>query len=307
MTELTLRSRPAPSRRRTRLRRRIADNAAAYAFMAAGIVCFGLFAWYPLVRGVELSFQRNNFVDPAQWIGLDNFRRVVEDPLFLTAWKNTFEFTGLALLLGFGVPFLGAVVINELRHLQGFFRAAVYLPVMLPPAVSILLWKYFYDPGNGLFNSVLRALHLPTSQWVQAPHTAMISLVLVSTWMNMGGAVILYLAGLKGIPGELYEAAAMDGAGILQRFRHITLPSMRFLLLVLLLLQVIATMQIFTEPYLLTGTTNPATVTVMVLIYRYAFAVNQDIGLAAAMSMILFVVLALLSAVYIWLTRTRST
>jgi multiple sugar transport system permease protein len=307
MTELTLRSRPVPPRRRARLRRRVADNVAAYAFMAAGIVCFALFAWYPLVKGLELSFQQNNFVDPAQWVGLDNFRRVLADPLFATAWKNTFEFTGLALVLGYAVPFLAAVVINELRHLQGFFRAAVYLPVMLPPAVSILLWKYFYDPGNGLFNSVLRTLHLPTSQWVQSPGSAMISLVLVSTWMNMGGAVILYLAGLKGIPGELYEAAAIDGAGIWQRFRNITLPSMRYLLLVLLLLQVIATMQIFTEPYLLTGTTNPATVTVMVLIYRYAFSVNQDLGLASAMSMILFVVLAVLSVVYIRLTRTRAT
>jgi multiple sugar transport system permease protein len=306
MTELTLRSRPLPPDRRAVLRRWVADNVAAYAFMAAGIICFGLFAWYPLVKGIELSFQQNNFIDPPQWVGLSNFRRVVSDPLFATAWKNTFEFTGLALLLGYGVAFLTAVVINELRHFQGFFRAAVYLPVMLPPAVSILLWQYFYDPGNGLFNSVLRSLHLPTSQWVQSPHTALLSLVLVSTWMNMGGAVILYLAGLKGIPGELYEAAEVDGASILQRFRHITLPSMRFLLLVLLLLQVIATMQIFTEPYLLTGTTDSATVTVMVLIYRYAFSVNQDLGLASAMSMILFVVLAVLSALYIWLTRTRS-
>jgi multiple sugar transport system permease protein len=307
MTELTLRSRPVPPRRRARLRRRVADNVAAYAIMAAGILCFGLFAWYPLVKGLELSFQQNNFVDPPRWVGLENFRRVVEDPLFATAWRNTFEFTGLALVLGYAVPFLCAVVFNELRHLQGFLRAAVYLPVMLPPAVSILLWKYFYDPGNGLFNSALRSLHLPASQWVQSPDTAMISLVLVSTWMNMGGALILYLAGLKAIPGELYEAAAIDGAGIFRRFRDITLPSMRFLLLVLLLLQVIATMQIFTEPYLLTGTTNPATVTVMVLIYRYAFSVNQDLGLAAAMSMILFVVLAVLSAAYLWLTRARST
>jgi multiple sugar transport system permease protein len=306
MTELTLGSRPAAPQRFDHLRRRVADNLTAYAFMAAGIACFGLFAWYPLVKGIELSFQENNFVDPAKWVGLDNFRRVFADPLFLTAWKNTFEFTGLALLLGFAVPFVGAVVISEFRRLQGFFRLAVYLPVMLPPAVSILLWKYFYDPGDGLFNSVLRTLHLPTSQWVESPRLAMGALVLVSTWMNMGGAVILYLAGLRGIPGELYEAAEIDGAGIWQRFRHITLPQMRFLLLVLLLLQVIATMQIFTEPFLLTGTTDPSTMTVMVLVYRYAFSVNQDIGLAAAMSMILFGVLAVLSAVYLWLTRPRS-
>jgi multiple sugar transport system permease protein len=306
MTELTLGARPAVPLRFNRLRRRVAENLTAYAFMAAGIVCFGLFAWYPLIRGVELSFQQSNFIDPAEWVGLDNFRRVFADPLFVTAWKNTFEFTGLALLFGFAVPFFTAVVFNELRVFQGFFRFAVYLPVMLPTAVSILLWQYFYDPGDGLFNSVLRTLHLPTSQWVESPRLAMLSLVLVSTWMNMGAAVILYLAGLKGIPSELYEAAEIDGAGIWQRFRHITLPSMRFLLLVLLLLQVIATMQVFTEPYLLTGTTDPHTITVMVLVYRYAFSVNQDIGLAAAMSIVLFAALVLLSAVYLWLTRART-
>jgi multiple sugar transport system permease protein len=306
MTELTLASRLTAPRQFGRMRRRVVDNVTAYVFMAAGIVCFALFAWYPLAKGIELSLQQNNFVDPAEWVGLENFRNVVADPLFVTAWKNTFEFTGLALLIGFGAPFLAAVVFNELRHLQGFFRSAVYLPVILPPAVSILLWQYFYDPGDGLFNRVLRTVHLPTSQWVESPRMAMISLVLVATWMNMGAAVILYLAGLKAIPSELYEAAEIDGATVWQRFRHITLPSMRYLLLVLLLLQVIATMQVFTEPYLLTGTTDPATVTVMVLVYRYAFSVNQDIGLAAAMSMILFVVLAMLSAVYLWLTRSRT-
>jgi multiple sugar transport system permease protein len=133
----------------------------------------------------------------------------------------------------------------------------------------------------------------------------MISLVLVSTWANMGGATIIYLAGLQNIPGELYEAAEIDGAGLWQRLRHVTLPQMRFLLLVMLLLQIIATMQVFIEPYQLTGTTTPSTITVMILVYRYAFTVNNDFGLAAAMSVLLFVVLGLFSAIYLRLTRGR--
>ena len=113
MTELTLRPGPLQPPWRAALRRWVADNVAAYAFMAAGIICFGLFAWYPLVKGVELSFQQNNFVDPPSWVGLDNFRRVWADPLFVTAWKNTFEFTGLALLLGYAVPLCTALVQPE--------------------------------------------------------------------------------------------------------------------------------------------------------------------------------------------------
>ncbi|WP_084557525.1 carbohydrate ABC transporter permease [Hamadaea tsunoensis] len=294
---------PARTRAAGRLRRRIADNLQAYAFLSVGLVCFALFSWYPLVKGIILSFQQDNFVTDPEWVGLDNYRAVLDDPLFLTAWKNTFEFTGLALLFGFAVPFVIALVVNEFRHAKGFFRFAVYLPVMLPPIVSVLLWRFFYDPGSGLFNAVLSGVGLPTSDWTQSPKMAMISLVLVATWANMGGATIMYLAGLATIPGELYEAAELDGASVWQRIRHVTLPQMRFVLLILLLLQVIATMQVFIEPYQLTGTTNPDTITVMILIYRYAFTVNNDFGMAAAMSVLLFVVLAAFSALYVRLTR----
>ena len=288
----------------TALRRKLGDNVLAYAFMAAGLLCFAFFSWYPLVKGIVLSFQQDNFVIPPYWVGLENYRALFDDPLFWTAWKNTVYFTGLALVFGFVVPFAIAVLLNEFRHLSGFFRVLVYLPVMLPPVVSVLLWRYFYDPGQGLFNAILGGLSLPTSQWVQGSSTAMISLVLVSTWANLGGATLIYLAALQSIPGELYEAAELDGASIWQRLRHVTLPQMRFVMLVLLLLQIIATMQVFIEPFALTGTSNPDTITVMILVYRYAFTVNQDFGLAAAMSVLLFVALGAFSALYLRLTRT---
>jgi multiple sugar transport system permease protein len=288
-----------------RRRRQWGDNALAYAFLSAALLCFAVFSWYPMLRGITLSFQQDNLVTDPIWVGLDNYRAVLSDPLFVTAWVNTVKFTGLALVFGYGVPFALAVLLNELRHFRGFFRVAVYLPVMLPPIVSVLLWQYFYDPGAGLFNTVLSGLHLPTSAWTQDSRTAMISLVLVSTWANMGGATIIYLAGLQNIPGELYEAAEIDGAGLWQRLRHVTLPQMRFLLLVMLLLQIIATMQVFIEPYQLTGTTSPSTITVMILVYRYAFTVNNDFGLAAAMSVLLFIVLGLFSAIYLRVTRGR--
>jgi multiple sugar transport system permease protein len=285
---------------------RVRDNLTAYGFMAAGIAVFALFSWYPLVRGVILSFQQVNFVTDPEWVGLANFKAIFDDPLFWTAWKNTLVFTGIALLLGYVVPFALAVLINEVRHAKGFFRVAVYLPVMLPPIVVVLLWKYFYDPGNGLFNAILKGVHLPTLQWHQSSSTAMLSLVLVSTWANMGGALIMYLAALQNIPGELYEAAEMEGATIWQRLRHVTIPQMRFILLVLLLLQIVATMQVFIEPFQLTGVTNTDTITVMVLIYRYAFAVNYDFGMAAAMSVLLFIVLGVFSALYLRLTRDEA-
>ena len=120
------------------------------------------------MRGVLLSFQQVDFVNAPTWVGFDNFRRLFDDPLFGVAWRNTLLFTGLALVFGFAVPFLTAVLLNEIRHAKAFFRLAVYLPVMLPPVVTALMWKWFYDPGPGLFNSALGAVGLPGGQWLDS-------------------------------------------------------------------------------------------------------------------------------------------
>ncbi|MCK2239601.1 MULTISPECIES: carbohydrate ABC transporter permease [unclassified Crossiella] len=291
---------------RGRWRRKLGDNLTAYGLLAAALVVFALFSWWPLIRGVLLSFQQVDFVNPPSWVGFENFERLFNDPLFGAAWRNTLLFTGLALLLGFAVPFLTAVVLNELRHARSFFRVAVYLPVMLPPVVTALLWKWFYNPGPGLFNEGLRAVGLPGLSWLDSGSTAMISLVLVSTWANMGSTTLIYLAALQTIPGELYEAAELDGANLWRRLVHVTIPQTRFVLLVLLLLQVVATMQVFTEPYVMTGGgPEDATVTLLLLLYRYAFYYN-DFGTASALSLLLFVVLGIFSATYVRLTRTRS-
>jgi multiple sugar transport system permease protein len=275
----------------------------AYGFLSLALVVFAIFSWWPIVRGVVLSFQQVDFVTSPDWVGWENFERLFADPLFGVAWRNTLYFTVLALLIGFGVPFLTAVVLNELRHAKGYFRLLVYLPVMLPPVVTALLWKWFYDPGPGLFNSVLRGLGLPTAQWLDSSSTSMISLVLVITWANMGSATLIYLAALQTIPGELYEAADLDGAGIVEKVRHITIPQTRFVILMLLLLQVVATMQIFTEPFIMTGGgPEESTVTVLLLLYRYAFYYN-DFGTASALSLILFAVLGVFSFLYLELTR----
>ena len=288
---------------RTKLRRKLKENLTAYGLLCAALVVFALFSWYPIVRGVLLSFQQVDFVNAPTWVGFANFEKLFEDPLFGVAWRNTLLFTGLALVFGFAVPFLTAVLLNELRHAKAFFRLAVYLPVMLPPVVTALMWKWFYDPGPGLFNSALGAIGLPGGQWLDSSGTAMLSLVFVSTWANMGSTTLIYLAALGTIPGELYEAAELDGAGLWKRLRHVTFPQTRFVLLVLLLLQIVATMQVFTEPYVMTGGgPDDSTVTVLLLLYRYAFVYN-DFGAASAMSLLLFVALGVFSAWYVRLTR----
>ncbi|MFF1797285.1 carbohydrate ABC transporter permease [Kitasatospora sp. NPDC058263] len=290
-------------RRRGRLGRGLRRNLTAHGFLLGALLCFGFFTWYPMVREVVMSFQRTRR-GRTSWVGLDNVDQLLQDPAFWQAWRNTLVFTLLALVFGFAVPFLVAVLLNELRHAKAYLRVLVYLPVMMPPVASVLLFKYFYDPDHGLFNSVLRALHLPTSAWLDSPDTALLSVVIASTWMNMGGATLIYLAALQGIPGELYEAAELDGAGLWRRIWHVTVPQTRLVLSLLLLLQIVATMQVFVEPYLLTGGNGPqgSTTTVVHLVYQYAFNFN-NYGAASALGLIMLLVLAGFSALYARLSR----
>ncbi|MCX4966510.1 sugar ABC transporter permease [Streptomyces sp. NBC_00654] len=270
------------------------------------VLCFAYFSWWPIVQSVRLSFQQTNLVGPAQWVGLDNFRTVLDDPLLWTAAGNTALFAVLALVIGFPVPLFLAVLIAELRRGGTLFRILAYLPVAIPPVVSVLLWKWFYDPDAGLFNQLLAHVGLGPYPWLQSTDTAMLSIVLEATWAGFGSTVIIYLAALGSVPSELYEAAEIDGAGIWRRVWHITLPSLRGVILIMLLLQVIGTLQVFTEPFVMTdGGPEDSTLTVLMLIYNYAFQ-NGDYGAATALSVLLALVLGALSAVYLRATRSWS-
>jgi multiple sugar transport system permease protein len=304
------------SRTAGRLGARLRRNLSAYSFLIGAVLCFTFFSWYPIVREVIMSFQKAVYGGGYTWAGWTNYRTIFHDPTFWQAWRNTIEFTLLALVIGYAVPFAVAIVLNELRHARGYLRILVYLPVMLPPASALLLFAYFYNPQYGLFDDILRILHLPTSQWVFQPGTgfismAMISVVIASTWMNMGGATLIYLAALQNIPGELYEAAELDGAGLFSRIRNITIPQTKLILLMLAMLQVVATMQMFVESFVLTnggGGVGDNTQSVVMLIYQYAFAMSgaSNYDAASALGVVLMLVLAVFSGGFLWATRERA-
>ncbi len=298
-----------------RLGPKVRRNLSAHGFLIGAVLCFTFFSWYPIVREVIMSFQKAVLGGGYAWAGWTNYVRIFRDPTFWLAWRNTLEFTVLALVVGYAVPFFVALLLNELRHARGYLRVLVYLPVMLPPASALLLFAYFYDPSTGLFNRILQLLHLPTSQWVQSPGTtmptiAMISVVIAATWMNMGAATLIYLAALQNIPGELYEAAELDGAGLLRRIWHVTVPQTRLILSTLLLLQIVATMQMFIEAFILTGGpgVNNNTLSVVDLIYMYAFSMSgsSNYNSASALGVVLLLVLGAFSGAYLWLSRDRG-
>lgn len=277
-------------------------NLGGYLFLLPALAIFTFFVWYPLVLGLILSFQSVDMISPAVWVGWANYRKVFSDPLFGIAWHNTLAFTGYALLFGYFVPIVLALLINEMRHGKGLLRLAFYLPVMLPPIVTAFLWRWLYNPDGGLLNALLALFHLPGGLWLENPGTALPALVVVATWGAAGSTMLIYLAALQGVPASLYEAAEIDGANLWQRIWHVTLPVIRPIMLLLLVLQIVATMQVFTEPFVITGggPTN-ATMTVLILIYTYTFQ-NADFGEASALGVILFLVLAVFALIYMRMT-----
>jgi multiple sugar transport system permease protein len=257
-------------------------------FLLPLLVIFGVFSWLPIVRAAVMSVQQTNLVTAPKFVGLENFQSVLADPLFWTAVRNTGVFALIALVFGYPIPLVVAVLMGEVRRFRGLLSAIAYLPVVVPPVVAVLMWKFFYDARpDGVFNTILGWVGLGPYRWLQSATTAMPSLVLEATWAAAGGTVIIYLAALIGVPAEL-----------------------RGVLLVTLILQIIGTSQVFLEPFLFTGG-GPAnsTLTVLLLIYNYAFgsSLGGDYGAATALSLMLAVFLAALSAVYFWLTRSWST
>ncbi len=279
-------------------------------FLLPFLVIFGLFAWFPIARAFVMSVQETNLVSEPTFVGLENFQRVLADPLFGIAVRNTAWFAFLALIFGYPVPIVLAVIMSELRRHRGLFSALVYLPVVVPPVVAVLLWRFFYNASpNGVFNTILGWFGLGPLPWLQNAATAMPSIVIEATWAAAGGTVIIYLAALVSVRPDLYDAAEVDGASIWQKIRYITLPQLRNVLFVTLILQLLATAQLFTEPFLFTaGGPANSTMTVLLLIYKYAFqnSLGGDYGMAAALSLMLAVFLAVFTAGYYWLTRRWS-
>ena len=270
---------------------------------------FILFSWVPIIQSVFMSFQKTNLI-VTNWNGLDNFINVLNNPLLGHAVLNTAYFALLALIFGFPLPIILAVLMSEVRRGKGLYSALAYLPVIVPPVVAVLLWKFFYNAApDGVFNTFLGWIGIPPQPWIQDALTAMPSLVLEATWAAAGGSVIIYLAALISVPPELYDAVEVDGAGLWGKIWHVTLPQLRGVIFVMLILQIIGTVQVFLEPKLFTdGGPNNATITVLLLIYKYAFqnSLGAHYGEATALSLMLAAVLGILSFFYFKLTNRWS-
>jgi multiple sugar transport system permease protein len=193
-----------------------------------------IFIWQyiPLIRGSLMAFQDYRIMGSSQWVGLDNFAQVLFDPSFWNALWVTFQFTFWSLAFGFFAPVFLAVLLQEVPLGKVLLRTIYFLPSVVSGLIVIFLWRSFYA-SDGLFNQLLALIGIPSHmEWLNTPSTALVACILPGVWAGMGPGCLIYLAALKGIPDDLYEAGDLDGANFWQKVRHIVLPSLKPLLII---------------------------------------------------------------------------
>lgn len=268
-----------------------------YVFALPYLLLFGTFVVQPLLYGLGLSFYRWELLSPAppQFIGVANYREALGDAYFWKALGATLRFVVMAIPLTIALALLIAVGLQAMpRSRQAFYRAAYFLPTLITISVAGILWRWFYNSEFGLFNAYLGPLGLKIP-WITDTHWAMKSIVLMTLWWTIGGPTVVLLAGLQNIPPQYREAAALDGATGGQTFWHVTLPLLRPVLLFVVVLNIIGAFQVFGQTFMITrGGPELSTRSLVQYIYETAFN-NYRMGYAAALSWLLFLVIAVFS------------
>ena len=264
----------------------------AYLFIAPVILLFGVFRVLPTVQTLLMSFFRVELLRGRfTFVGLENFGALLQDEAFRQATANTLIYVAAIVPLSAGLALLLAVLFDARFPLRALFRAIYFAPMVTSTVAAAVVWWWMYNPQFGLFNVLLRLVHLPPQPWLMSSRTALASIILFGLWKTIGYNMIVYLAGLQAIPAQLYEAAALDGAGAAQRFGRITFPLLAPTTTFILIYNTILAFQVFDQVFVLTGG-GPANATNVVVLelYRQAFQ-RFNFGYASAEALVLFAII----------------
>ncbi|MFD2611471.1 carbohydrate ABC transporter permease [Paenibacillus gansuensis] len=267
------------------------NNLWAYVFISPQILGLLLFSLGPVVFAFVISFMDWDISTTPSWIGLRNYTKQLTDPIFWKIFRNTLVFALLYIPSTLVLSLVLAMMLNT--HVAGkmFFRAAYFMPVITSTIAISLVWTWLYNPDFGLINAGLQAVGLKGVGWLTSLTWALPSIVIMAVWQSVGYNMVLFLAGLQGVPRHLYEASKIDGAGPLQRFWNITLPMISPTTFFVLTMLVIHSFQVFNEPYMMTkGGPADATNVIVLHIYNTAFQFYK-MGEASAISFILFAII----------------
>ncbi|MDO8501876.1 MAG: sugar ABC transporter permease [Gemmatimonadaceae bacterium] len=296
----------------SRLRIPSEANTAAWFFLAPALALIGVFFFLPVAASLLLSvtdFDLYGIADPGntRFVGLANYSRLLRTHDFWVALRNTFYFAFVGGPLTIAVS-LGAALLlsSKLVRFKGLFRTIYFTPFVTTLVAVAIVWRYLYHTRYGLFNYLLGAIGIAPIDWLGDPHWAMPAIILMAVWKSFGYNMLIFIAGLQAIPEELYDAAAIDGAGPFRRFFNITLPMLSPTLVFVTVITMIGYFQLFAEPYVMTqGGPLRSTTSVVLLMYEEGFRWWR-MGYAAAIAFVLFIVILLATLVQFRLQKERA-
>ncbi len=285
------------------MKRDVQQFAKGMAFLSPWLVGFLVFTLAPIGLSFYFSMTKFDLLEPPKFVGAHNYLDLLHDQLFWKATGNTFYYTLMALPAGLLVSLGLALLLNVEMPGRAIWRTIIFMPSLVPIVSSALIWMWLLNPRSGLLNGILEALHLPPAPWLSDPRWAMPTLAMMSVW-GVGNAVVIYLAGLQDVPQELYEAAELDGASLLGRVWHVTIPLLSPVIFFNLIMAIIGALQVFEIPYIMTNG-GPVHKTYFLSMYLYDNAfVYLQMGYASAMAWIMLLfVLAMTSVAFLFSER----
>ena len=264
-------------------------------FVSPPVILFLVFTLLPMIMAIGLSFTRYDIINPPRFVGLDNFKKMMNDEFFWISMKNTCVYTLMYVPAGLLLSLGAAMFLNAEQKFVGLFRTLFYLPVLSSTVATATLWFWILNPQLGLLNGVLGLFGISGKAWLYDSKLAMFSIVLMSLWAGFGGNMMIFLAGLKGIPAIYYEAAQIEGASRWQMFTKITIPSITKTTFLVSTMLIIGTFQVFDQAFVLTkGGPGNATITIVYYIYNNGFN-NLNMGYASSISLVLFAIILIMT------------
>lgn len=270
-------------------KRRTSEFFPALGFLSPTLLIFSIFVLFPVFFSFYLSFHKwNMFSAQRSFIGLDNYRAILANPEFWSVLKNTLVYTLGTIPLNMGIALILAYFLNKKIAGKKILRTAFFTPVIMSSVAAAVIWRWVYEPNFGLLNTVLGWAGIPAINWLNDPTAAMFALIVMGVWKTFGVNMVLFSAGLQGIPAHYYEAAQIDGAGSWRKFWNITLPLLSPTTFFILVMSVISSFQVFDTVYVLTSGGPLGTTKVLVFyLYEHAFKFF-DMGYASAVAYLLF-------------------
>lgn len=288
-----------------RLKRSARKYTIPYLFIAVPVLSLIVFLFIPMVVSLWWSLNDYTGLTAAKFVGLNNYIKLLtDDRIFAKGLLNTTLFVLLGMSIGPTLGLLTALLLNQNIRFRSLFRTAYYLPVMTSLVVVSTIWVMLYNQ-NGLFNTILQNLGFHKVGWLSDPHVAMISIAIASIWQGFGFETVIFLAALQSIPSELYEAAMMDGAGGWAKFRYITLPFLRPVILFVYIIGIIGSYQVFDQVFVMTSG-GPVNSTTTIVYYLFNRFMNHRLGYASAVAYILFAILVVFSYLQMRLSREKA-